>query len=139
MTNQIFQYTNQGKKGFTPEDIQTLCNTPNTYERELLLKPYLNFLLTSEIIEEERECAVEFQEQGFFIDNQHPIAFDSHCFLRFEAHQVKFINETDTFLHQKIDAENDLYYCPKSKKWWADADITTQQSIELNELYYNSI
>jgi len=56
MNSQFFQCTNQGKKGFTSEDIETLCNSTNTHERELILKLYLNFLLISEILEEEREC-----------------------------------------------------------------------------------
>ncbi|MBU1668126.1 hypothetical protein KKC13_06875 [bacterium] len=138
MTNQLFHCTNQGKKGFTPEDIETLCNSTNTHERELILKLYLNFLLTLEILEEEQTCEVDFEEHGFFIDNQQKVPFDNHCFLRPEMNEVKFINETDTFLHQKIDADNDLYYCPNSKKWLADADVTTQQPIELDELYYQS-
>ena len=126
----------QPQKTFTIESIEELNNQNNTQKQNLLLKLYLNFLLLSEVLEEEQECEVTFEQYGFFVNNQHKIEFKEYCFLNANNNQIKYIDEQNNILHQKESAENELYYCPKNNKWVANADITKAKPSDVDELYF---
>ena len=109
----------------------------DTPTHKLLLQFYINFVLTSEIIDHTISKDIDFDGEGFFIGNENIINFDKYAFLRFEDNRAFYVDNKEEFLHRKIESDSKLYYSPQKAGWFALLDNPKIENIDLNELYWD--
>jgi len=129
--------TNQTQKPFTPTTLKSLHQQTNSPTHKLLQKLYINFVLTSEIIDHTIPKSITFDQEGFWVGNRDIIDFDRYAFLRFEGDRAFYVDAKEEFWHRKSEANHQLYYSPTKGGWFALLDNPKIENIDLDELYFN--
>ena len=125
------------KKPFTPTTLKSLHQQTNSPIHKLLQKLYINFVLTSEIIDHTIPKSITFDQEGFWVGNRDIIDFDRYAFLRFEGDRAFCVDAKEEFWHRKSEANHQLYYSPTKGGWFALLDNPKIENIDLDELYFN--
>jgi len=127
----------------TPQALKILLTQKDHPDHKLMLKFYLEFVLTSESIDKERFPLFSAPQRGFYVNNENKIEFDTYCFLREEEEKFYYVSDHADVYYRKDGVHKNLLFHAPSKKWHFDtSDIDEKSFIKFekvwDELYFKS-